>query len=587
MKDLTFLTKEQILGKDKLDILKLYGPKCAATDFAILLGAEVSSNNYTSEGTSRKNRAGSWWTSSFDDEDNAYYISAAGHSYKFYLKLRAIGARPTIPYSLISQKASDKTRGKNGILEVEYGEYPQDVVSEDLEKVLETAYKNKTINQTDKNYTTNSVSTLAKDTPFQPTIHIEYEYNGRKFIRFIGKINYSGKILSNGRMVKDGDIYWLEVKPINWLIDEKTNIALSKKVVFSGIEFNREKNYKNNFNRTSISKFMNKIFSKDIIPSYPKIKHQQENKPHLNEKLTEIETLIDEINKYIQYAKNKEEIKEKINLLIKKYNTDLEDLLQKQLELQYKPTMINKDTLYNNLFQELINILAEVKQNYLNYQVEIEILDIINKAMDIITNGNKNNIGDNELLKDLTKIKTLILPNFIEEEPKLENELLDIINESKTEIEECIEKEKNSKYKNINEWELEFREKLQLILIKIQKSIIKKEYLSPIKKDINKTIENLHQESQNNLIITYMKEINDISKVIKTKTKEEKYLQQLQSIISFDINYSDTLEEILNDLKKRLIKLYRLTLDIEEYNNKILEIKNSKIDENIINNRRK
>jgi len=84
-----------------------------------------------------------------------------------------------------------------------------------------------------------------------------------------------------------------------------------------------------------------------------------------------------------------------------------------------------------------------------------------------------------------------------------------------------------------------------------------------------------------------MKEINDISKVIKTKTKEEKYLQQLQSIISFDINYSDTLEEILNDLKKRLIKLYRLTLDIEEYNNKILEIKNSKIDENIINNRRK
>jgi len=64
-------------------------------------------------------------------------------------------------------------------------------------------------------------------------------------------------------------------------------------------------------------------------------------------------------------------------------------------------------------------------------------------------------------------------------------------------------------------------------------------------------------------------------------------LQQLQSIISFDINYSDTLEKILNDLKKRLIKLYRLTLDIEEYNNKILEIKNSKIDENIINNRRK
>ena len=95
------------------------------------------------------------------------------------------GARPVLPYSSISRVSSNGVRGRNGILEVEYGEYPQTIVSEDFARTLESAYLNRTINQTGKSYTTDSVSYEDTDIPFQARTHIEYEYNGRKYIRFV------------------------------------------------------------------------------------------------------------------------------------------------------------------------------------------------------------------------------------------------------------------------------------------------------------------------------------------------------------------------------------------------------------------
>ena len=52
--------------------------------------------------------------------------------------------------------------------------------------------------------------------------------------------------LSDGRTIQDGTPYWVEVEPIKWMIDERTNIALSKKLIFSGVQFNRKSNYNGN-----------------------------------------------------------------------------------------------------------------------------------------------------------------------------------------------------------------------------------------------------------------------------------------------------------------------------------------------------
>ena len=279
MSEFTFLDEEQIFGDKQLNILRNYGTKCAITDFSILLGGYVS-DYYTSEGNSRKDRTGWWWTKSSDGDNATRVVYANGYSYWNYVHKRLGGARPALPYSSISSISSNGVRGKNGILEVEYGEYPQTIVSEDFARTLERAYSNRTINQTGKSYTTDSVRHQDTDTPFQARAHTEYEYNGRKYIRFVGDSNCYGEILSDGRKIQNGNIYWVEVEPIKWMIDEKANIALSKKIIFSGVQFNRERNYKGNFNRTDIKKFMDNYFAKDIIPSYTREITPEEKKQY-------------------------------------------------------------------------------------------------------------------------------------------------------------------------------------------------------------------------------------------------------------------------------------------------------------------
>ncbi len=69
MNSFTFLTEDQIFGNNQLDILKRYGTKCTITDFSILLGGYVSSNYYTSEGNTKKDRTGWWWTKTPIDND--------------------------------------------------------------------------------------------------------------------------------------------------------------------------------------------------------------------------------------------------------------------------------------------------------------------------------------------------------------------------------------------------------------------------------------------------------------------------------------------------------------------------------------
>ena len=160
--EFTFLTEEQV---EELDILKKYGRRAAITDFAILLGGFVSSDWYTSEGNSGKDRTGFWWTKSSDGDKDARAVDEYGDSNWDFVDNRDVGCRPALPYSSISGISTNGVSGAKGILEVEYGEYPQDIVSEDFSRTLERAYSNGTINQTNKKYTTDSVRYKASEVP--------------------------------------------------------------------------------------------------------------------------------------------------------------------------------------------------------------------------------------------------------------------------------------------------------------------------------------------------------------------------------------------------------------------------------------
>jgi hypothetical protein len=156
-------------------------------------------------------------------------------------------------------------RGASGIKEIEYGEYPQTIVDENYSRELERAYINGSLRITGKNYTTDSVAYQDNDTSFRARIHTEYEYNGSRYIRFVGDLNCYGEILSDGRTIQSGNPYWVRVEPITWQVDEKADIALSKKILFSGVQFKNSRDYKGDFDKTDIKQFMDKYFSKEIV----------------------------------------------------------------------------------------------------------------------------------------------------------------------------------------------------------------------------------------------------------------------------------------------------------------------------------
>lgn len=272
MSDFTFLTEEQIFGSNQIDVIKKRGTKAAISDFSVLLGGWVSDYHVDSD-SSLKGRTGYYWTKSDDGDNDARAVNDRGGRTYNSVSERDGGARPALPFSSISNIPTNGESGKrarDGVLEVEYGYYPQKAVSRDMQERLERAYRSSSISKTGNSYTTDSVAYDDYDTAFQPQTHQEYEYNGKRYVRVEANSYYDGNnfTLSNGEQYRDGDNVWVEVEPVKWLVDERARMMITENLIFAGVQFNKERNYKTrNFDRTDIKTFMDKYLSRDLVQS--------------------------------------------------------------------------------------------------------------------------------------------------------------------------------------------------------------------------------------------------------------------------------------------------------------------------------
>ena len=259
--DFRFLDEEQVFGDNKLDIFEKYGTKAAITDFSILLGGFNTDFHYTDEGRLRENRTCWWWTESISEYGNAIIVDESGSKDERSVTLRYGGARPFLPYSVISNNCTHIINSVCNVKEILYGEYPQMVAD------MEISFNDGDLNVTGKQYTTDSIHHSDSDSKFSKRVHDEYEYNGKKYIRFVGDENCAGEYLSNGVSVEIGKPYWICVEPIRWLVDNNMSIALSKKILFSGVQFSSYKDYNWGYGSPTIYQFMFHYFSFEIIPS--------------------------------------------------------------------------------------------------------------------------------------------------------------------------------------------------------------------------------------------------------------------------------------------------------------------------------
>ena len=255
MNEFTFLTYDDCFGDNELEILKKRGREAQVTDYAALLGAFKEDFN---------NDLGYYWTKTYDSYDGVSTIVPYGQD-DFFASVRDCSVRPAIKYSSL-EDVLENNRASDGVLEVEYGYYPQRAVRRSMQSTLETAFINNEIAKTNNKFTVYPIRFVDDEEIFEEEIFDEYIYNEEKYVRMINDPWHCGTVrLSNGERYTGGDVVWVKVEPVKWWIDEKKKVMLTEKLLFSGLKFNNKERYDCTFEETDIYKYMNTVFAKELF----------------------------------------------------------------------------------------------------------------------------------------------------------------------------------------------------------------------------------------------------------------------------------------------------------------------------------
>lgn len=258
------MSKGQIWGnsnESQLEVIRKYGIKASITDLGVLTG-----------------RTSYFYTKS---ADNGNVCMVDNHGFRSAIPRSCHNGviRPVLQSSSIFSKiSSNRMAGYNGTEEVEYGEYPQNAAASKMQIILESEYYDDRLNETKASYTFNSAK-WGDDVGFKLETYKEYEYQGKKYVRvkanpcvpFFSDDDYKFK-LSNGVEYKKGDYIWVEVSPVIWLIDDETELLISKKGLASGIRFlDRNTKYKGNFDETEMKEYLDKCMLPELTQSITSI----------------------------------------------------------------------------------------------------------------------------------------------------------------------------------------------------------------------------------------------------------------------------------------------------------------------------
>ena len=283
---INLLTREIIENPDEVINVAL-GTKCPATDFAYILGAnrDPIDTPVPWGKSSIGGRPVEWLTWSMDPESGG--VSTMDASGVHFISRRPntrgdYGIRPVLvlPDSQIpdriKQVMHDAPEGMR-FIEVEYGEYPQTVVPDDLQKILNTARRN--VMETGKSYTVDSpvfdMPDLTRGT--SPIFYFEKKFDGNKYIKMPSLRNALGSNvlrLSTGKISYRKDLeepLWIRVEPIKWILDRENGVMVSKTCLLGGLRLCSDQMYYGNFGDTELYDFLNTFFAQEIVRDGEKI----------------------------------------------------------------------------------------------------------------------------------------------------------------------------------------------------------------------------------------------------------------------------------------------------------------------------
>ncbi len=544
--NMTLLPKEFAFGKNKLEIFKKTVLGASITDYALLCGGKYD-----------------WMVKSKIDVIDKIFdrvnlsvdvVNVRGEwETRDRYCARNVGIRPIVYYKDIESEIIKKHINAAGILEIEYGMYPTYVVRDELAKKLDKLYhEEKLTHSTQYTTTVDSPDSIFQERKWNNS----FLFNGEKYVHCQADVDEDiNIILSDGSLIINEKFYWVRVEPIEWLVDTKTGIAISKYIIASGEE--------PRFIDYLLKYYLqNEIRMFDYNQKYNKIIEQKKIDITSNQKTNEILKIIDEITKYQKYYHGKIDIDTKVNSLITEYNNKINNVLTNKSILTLENN--DKESLYLKLISNLNEILDGLKLNYENNKVYHNILELLDNCLLIIENKDKE--PKTELEKDLKTITNIIIP-YLNDNYSL-SKLKEIFSLEKTNITMSLENmanlnsKINGKYKSIIDFELSIRIKLQVFLMDIYKNIIDRDISNEIIKNYKDIASNNYKESSYSIVKVYLNTLNELSEYIKKNGNQDE-INELNTILSH-INTENDLNTTINNLIKVLKVLYMIKFKIDE-----------------------
>ena len=409
----------------------------------------------------------------------------------------------------------------------------------------------------------------------------EYEIDGERYIDY--------------RELGTSKSYLFRIEPLSWHIDSEKSELVCANLPVSGIIYDSLCSIKMvSYNDSLVRKYLEGNFLKEAILNH--IKQEEKLPPQTNE----VTELLKEIRTYKEQYHGTEDINEIIREIIRKYNEELESLKSKS-----GLTLYTEEGLYLKLLSDLNRILDKLKRGSESSKEYCDILKLIEDSIDTLEGQQKET--DNELLKDIQKISTEILPK-LSNNPKKQEEFkqrifeelrndrdkvksyLEYMNTLSKEI--TLRTSKNLGFKTLKEYETNFRIRLHPILESIRNTSLEEEKLALIDNknkllkelsggkldrdlvnfELYRILESLYRNDfqESRIINVLLNEINSLVKELRS------YSVRPEPAFSINIP-SDNIEDIVNTLNVIIINLHKMILTTKESQEKHIRLSKYKI----------
>jgi len=278
-----------------------------------------------------------------------------------------------------------------------------------------------------------------------------------------------------------------------------------------------------------------------------------EEKQKVNKTTLIADDIIDEILSIDYFGLDKNDVKNKINEILIKYNKDLSNL-KEGLSLQ------SEEGLYTNLLIKLNELKDNLYQKFEKNLVVYDMLDEVNNLLSIL--NNEEIVINTSLENDFYSLSKNILP-FVEE--KITDDLRNYLENEKHKLENYLLTGENRPYEDMDKFILSIRTYLNITLLSIRNYLNKEEILDVIRDYTNMQMKINYKEPIKNYLSIVLLEIDKIKNEIFDINPTNLGVHNIIDKINIDYSNMES-NEIIKYVDSILMEIYGLYYKIK-FNN--------------------